>query len=468
MTERVTDAVASMKEWALRYAHLGLAVFPVKEKGKAPATPHGCKDATTDALQIETWWNINPQYNIGIATGSRSGGLVVIDLDIDEEKGKNGYEILKEWQKEHGDLPETWISITGNGGYHYFYRDTAANKNKVDLYDGIDIRGEGGYIVAPPSIHPNGHTYEWEQEPGEYEIAAVNSLTAEFLLGPAPEKKQYFHQEEIIPEGQRVSTLIQLIGSQRSKGLGEAAIRAAVQAENEEKCIPPLTDQELERQVFPALKRGWMPERPYTKACDKGKVRQQKNNSLEMVTMDSAQEKEPDWLITGYIPRYQITSLAGDGGSGKTTVWCALAAAVSSGKKSFLEDFLPEDCGGGKPQKVMFFSAEDSFEYTLKRRLRKNGAILENILSIDIADERFQDIKFNSLFLEQLLEKYRPALCIFDPIQAFVPPEIRMGDRNAIRNCLAPLIGYGEKYGTTPLIIVHANKQSGVDRKSVV
>ena len=462
MTERVTDAVASMKEWALRYAHLGLAVFPVKEKGKAPATPHGCKDATTDALQIETWWNINPQHNIGIATGSRSGGLVVIDLDIDEEKGKNGYETLKEWQKEHGDLPETWISITGNGGYHYFYRDTAANKNKVALYDGVDIRGEGGYIVAPPSIHPNGHTYEWEQEPGEYEIAQVNGQVIKFLLGPAPEKKQYFHQEEIIPEGQRVSTLIQLIGSQRSKGLGEAAIRAAVQAENEEKCIPPLTDQELERQVFPALKRGWMPERPYTKACDKGKVRQQKNNSLEMVTMDSAQEKEPDWLITGYIPRYQITSLAGDGGSGKTTVWCALAAAVSSGKKSFLEDFLPEDLGGGKPQKVMFFSAEDSFEYTLKRRLRKNGAILENILSIDIADERFQDIKFNSLFLEQLLEKYRPALCIFDPIQAFVPPEIRMGDRNAIRNCLAPLIGYGEKYGTTPLIIVHANKQSGV------
>ena len=204
------------------------------------------------------------------------------------------------------------------------------------------------------------------------------------------------------------------------------------------------------------------PERLYTTVCDKGKVRQQKNNSLEMVTMDSAQEKEPDWLITGYIPRYQITSLAGDGGSGKTTVWCALAAAVSSGKKSFLEDFLPEDLGGGKPQKVMFFSAEDSFEYTLKRRLRKNGALLKNILSIDIADERFQDIKFNSPFLEQLLEKYRPALCIFDPIQAFVPPEIRMGDRNAIRNCLAPLIGYGEKYGTTPLIIVHANKQSGV------
>ena len=85
----------------------------------------------------------------------------------------------------------------------------------------------------------------------------------------------------------------------------------------------------------------------------------------------------------------------------------------------------------------MFFSAEDSFEYTLKRRLRKNGANLANIISIDIADERFQDIKFNSIFLERLIEKHRPALCIFDPIQAFVPPDIRMGDRNAMRSCMA-------------------------------
>lgn len=195
---------------------------------------------------------------------------------------------------------------------------------------------------------------------------------------------------------------------------------------------------------------------------DKEKYRETRYQKLDMVTMDSAKEKDPDWLITDYMPRYQITSLAGDGGSGKTTVWCALAAAISSGKKSFIDNLLPDDWGGGIPQKVMFFSAEDSFEYTLKRRLRKNGALLKNIFSIDIADDRFQDIKFNSPFLEQLLDRYRPALCIFDPIQAFVPSDIRMGDRNAMRACLSPLIGYGEKYGTTFLIIEHANKQSGV------
>ena len=200
-----------------------------------------------------------------------------------------------------------------------------------------------------------------------------------------------------------------------------------------------------------------------TVTSENGKLHTVQAPNGKMTTIDNVEEKEPDWLITNYIPRYQITSLAGDGGSGKTTVWCALAAAISSGSSSFLtEEMVPEDFGAAKPEKVMFFSAEDSAEYTLRRRLRKNGANLQNILSIDIADDRFKLVKFNSPFLEALLKEYRPALCIFDPIQAFVPPEIHMGDRNAMRNCLAPLIGYGEKYGTTFLIVEHANKQSGV------
>ncbi|MEA4804791.1 AAA family ATPase [Acetobacterium wieringae] len=185
--------------------------------------------------------------------------------------------------------------------------------------------------------------------------------------------------------------------------------------------------------------------------------------SLDMVNMANAEEKAPDWLIKGYIPKYQITTMAGDGGSGKTTVWCALAAAVSSGKKPFLLAGDPL-LGAfiGEPQKVFFFSAEDSYEHVLKRRLRKNDANLENIFSIDIADDRFKDIKFNSPFLEALIIEHRPALVIFDPIQAFIPPELRMAERNAMRSCLAPLVGYGEKYGATFIIVVHANKQSGV------
>ena len=172
---------ASLKDWALYYAEKGLAVFPLEERGKRPITKNGCKAATTNKEQIAEWWSRYPNSNIGIATGRPSGGLVVIDLDEDEEKDKHGYEVLKEWQRSHEDLPETWQSITGRGGYHLFFKDTAHNQNRVNLYDGIDIRGDGGYIVAPPSVHENGRRYEWEIAPEDQEIASVNSVVANFL-----------------------------------------------------------------------------------------------------------------------------------------------------------------------------------------------------------------------------------------------------------------------------------------------
>lgn len=187
------------------------------------------------------------------------------------------------------------------------------------------------------------------------------------------------------------------------------------------------------------------------------------NTCLDMVPMDKVEEKAVDWLVLDYIPKGQITILAGDGGSAKTSSWCNIAASISSGKPCFLiEDLIPLGFEEDTPKRVLFFSAEDSFEHVLKARLRLNGAKLENIFSIDIADERFENIRFNNPFLEQLIAKYRPALVIFDPIQAFIPPEVKMSERNAMRNCLRSLIGYGEKYGCTFLIIVHTNKQSGI------
>lgn len=90
--------VKSMKEWALYYAELGLAVFPLAYRNKVPAIEGGCKAATTEKSKIERWWNQNPRYNIGIATGNKSNGLVVIDLDVDKNKGIDGYEVLRDWQ----------------------------------------------------------------------------------------------------------------------------------------------------------------------------------------------------------------------------------------------------------------------------------------------------------------------------------------------------------------------------------
>lgn len=171
-----------------------------------------------------------------------------------------------------------------------------------------------------------------------------------------------------------------------------------------------------------------------------------KELSSSLLSMDIAQEEEPEWLIRGYVPKYQITSMVGDGGSGKTTAWCSLVAEISSGKRPFL---LGQPSGLDlyefNPQKVLFFSAEDSYKYVLRKKLRLGGANLENIMTMDISDERFKRVKFNDSFLEQLIAEHRPALVVFDPIQAFIPENIRMSERNAMRSCMEPLIEYGEK-----------------------
>lgn len=184
------------------------------------------------------------------------------------------------------------------------------------------------------------------------------------------------------------------------------------------------------------------------------------------LTLDQFEQKTAEWLVPGYVPKGQITTLASNGGVGKTSFWVDLAAAVSSGKPSFLDG----NSARRHPGKVLFMSSEDSVRIVLKRRLLSSGADQRNIISPDFANDRegfLQRVKFGSPELDQVISGLRPDLCIFDPIQGFVPQGCQMGDRAAMRSCLAPLISLGEKYGTTFLIICHTNKRanaSGRDR----
>ncbi len=247
-----------LKEWALKYAALGFAVFPLQPKTKIPATPDGFKSATTDIEKIESWWNAAP-YNIGIATGAASGSLLVIDLDVDKGKGKDGKQAAMQWLKKYGkDFPKTAIAKTGRGGLHMLFYGNG--RNKTNLLPGVDVRGEGGYIVAPPSIHPNGNSYQWLSA---LKIAAADETVYAFINQSESKARNIVPKGDAIPEGQRTDALIRLVGSLKAKGLSNEAIEAAVTAENNSCCNPPLTDQELTHQVFPAIYRGWETERPY-------------------------------------------------------------------------------------------------------------------------------------------------------------------------------------------------------------
>ncbi|MCJ7833851.1 bifunctional DNA primase/polymerase [Cuneatibacter sp. NSJ-177] len=293
-----------LKEQALYYASLGLAVFPLKPKSKFPATENGFHSATTDREEISRWWDKHPDYNIGIATGSISGGVFVIDLDIDEDKGLNGYEVLKEWQREHGDLPETWMAITGRGGYHLFYKDNSTVRSKVGIYEGVDIRGDGGYVVAPPSVHPNGRSYEWEIAPEDMPLTSANGKVLDFIL-PMPEKEQTFTTPETIAEGERNKTLFTQACSMRARGDAEEAILAAVRATNNSRCVPPLDDKEVEIIVKSSFKyKGGTA--PYKAVLDDGKFRPVKEipklNPVTAAELDKMEIPPVVYLVEPILP----------------------------------------------------------------------------------------------------------------------------------------------------------------------
>lgn len=243
-----------MLDAALSYARLGLAVFPLVEGAKNPATAKGFKNASTDEKTVRTWWMRNPNYNIGIACGN---GTMVIDLDVDEAKDEDGTATLRKWEDDNGKLPETATAVTGRGGLHMLYRIDGEVRCSANPKLGVDVRGDGGYIVAPPSIHPNGTQYAWERDPREHEIAAADGNVmafVEFVQGKKDdESNKALSVPREIESGGRNNTLFKMACSLQSKGLSNSAILAAVMAENAEKCNPPLSNNEVRRLVESAL-----------------------------------------------------------------------------------------------------------------------------------------------------------------------------------------------------------------------
>lgn len=148
---------------AVQYAKWGWPVFPLGYLSKHPAIPkdkggNGVKDATTDVDRIKRYWQKNPTHNIGIATGY---AFDVLDIDTPKKEGDpDGRDVLPKILASN-DIPDAHgVVITANGGFHY-YLEPAGIGNRAGILPGVDIRGKGGYVVAPPSRLPDGRRWFW-------------------------------------------------------------------------------------------------------------------------------------------------------------------------------------------------------------------------------------------------------------------------------------------------------------------
>ncbi len=157
MEENGHKLVPTLLKAALSYARRGIPVFPCQPGGKKPLTYNGFWEATTDPQRIKDWWRRWPQANVGVPTGERSRLLV---LDVDQRSG--GLESLAALVREGGPLPRTARARTGGGGVHVFFRyppEEEVRNSAGGLGPGLDVRGEGGYVVVPPSR--TQRAYEW-------------------------------------------------------------------------------------------------------------------------------------------------------------------------------------------------------------------------------------------------------------------------------------------------------------------
>ncbi len=243
-SNRQASDFASRQSAALRYAGRGWPVLPLAGMGegscscgrtcdspaKHPLTRHGVHDATTDVDRIRRWWRRWPDANVGVATGAASG-VAVVDVDP-IAGGRWSLEVIRAAGR---DLPVTLLAFTGGGGFHLFYAVPAGVRvgntagrlpNMVDTVPGIDLRGDGGYVVAAPSVHASGIRYRWADQATQ--LAALPTWlsqppTPDFIEVPPRVSEKGSSRYGAAALANEVDAVRRLVVGERNAGLNRAA-----------------------------------------------------------------------------------------------------------------------------------------------------------------------------------------------------------------------------------------------------
>lgn len=320
---------------ALGLASRGFHVHPLHPRTKQPATRHGLHDATVDEATIRAWWGQDPNRNIGVATGEASG---IVVIDVDSREG------LAELHREGLELPPTLTAATGRegGGQHLYYqRPEGGLRNSASkLASGIDVRGDGGYVVAPPSIHPDtGRRFEWTHRvppaplpewvaerlraPERSEAAGGPTVGATVADGDAdPWGRRVLEQESQrvrdAHKGARNDTLFQAacLVFEAVKG-GHVAEMAAWRELATSAGVAGLDDGEAERTLESAWQRT-SERHPAPRHGEPMRVAEPHAEGSVFLTLDDLDGlPQPGWLVPSVLPE-GVTMIYGREGLGKT------------------------------------------------------------------------------------------------------------------------------------------------------
>ncbi len=341
----------SLLESALQYAREGYSVIPLRPRDKRPISGFSWleyNDRIPTEEEIRQWWTTYPQANIGIITGKISG---IVAVDIDTGRGGNPKEVF--------DLAPTGrISQTGSGGYHLLYRYPDGDiiiRNQVGK-NGVDIRGDRGYIVAPPSVHRNGRRYRWlyDGQPGEF-TRSLTTETGDSPGGPGENNGERWLVEMLsgVGEGSRNDACARLAGYYAGKGIPLDVALALLDSWNNQN-KPPLSTTELETTTRSVYRTAYKSSSNSTNTSTNtntnmnNTVEQTKQEAFKVVDVNTYMTKHGtgsvSWVIDDWLPDETIAFLVSPPGSFKTWMLLDLAVSVAGGTP-FLNQFEVNSTG---------------------------------------------------------------------------------------------------------------------------
>lgn len=413
--------MSTLAEWALYYGvKRRFPVFPVKPRSKQPPlTAHGCLDASTDEAQIREWWAKTPNANIALRTG-----IAFWVLDVDASKG--GFDSRDTLELAHGKLRPTLSQVTGGKGYQYLYAlpEQAVIKNAENVcgWAGIDVRGENGYIIAPPSIHPSGNKYFWDGSDWEREeIAPCDPWLAEAILhahsnGSNGQRKR-FELPEKIPYGQQHKYLVSLAGRMRANYMGYEEIVAALWEVNNTRCEKPGPRAHIEQYARSVCNYvpGTNVPGPQHAPAPQARPAEPPKAALTLSQLLALEVKPPQMLIENLLPQSGATLVVGSQKIGKTIFAAQTAIAVATAHALF--DYYrvlasgpviiveQDDPAGERSFKDMFTRAQVSPDAPIYFHSRSPYQIGPEFIA----------------WLESEIQKYKALLVVLDSYTALRP-----------------------------------------------
>jgi len=442
-----TDMLAA----ALDYLARDYAIFPCKEK--MPLTEHGFKDATRDEKQIREWWAKWPNAQIGLPTGNKNS-LFVLDEDSQQAQ-----EYAKQWN-----LPETLTVETRPGRKQLWFLQPAGLETKCSteiLAPKIDTRGDGGYVIAPPSIHHE--TRAPYRVIKDIPLADASTLPS-FILRPEKATNGNGSSPKItgdkIPRGSHDAELTRIAGLARREGASEETITGLLITVCEQRCEDYGRDY---KQMCAKIARSICKKEP-------GDGKAQKSPpevSLALEKYSMVKKEHLRYLWQNYLPIGKLTHFAGNSEQGKSPVSLSLAAICSTGR-----DWPDGAKNALGPRDVILLAAEDDPHDTIRPRLELAGADLERVhkakCTVKTSQNESEKLFALSTDLEKLCEQARVlpelGLIIIDPITNYLGSGVKMNQEEDVRALLMPLSLASAELACCIVTIGHLNRrEKGTD-----